>query len=79
MYMYSLNCSVSFIDHLQGISVFCSKLFTVRGDQPHSFIWEGLGFELHLSKGTCLAEEETEIMVDAVVGGDFVFPQGVEL
>ena len=33
---------------------------------------------MHLPKGTCLPNEETEIMVDAVVGGDFIFPQGVE-
>ena len=37
-----------------------------------------MGFELHLPKGTCLPNEETEIMVDAVIGGDFVFPEGVE-
>ena len=33
---------------------------------------------MHLPKGWCLPKEESEIMVDAVVGGDFLFPQGVE-
>ena len=66
------------VDCLQGVTIFNSKLFTVRGDQAHSFIWEGFGFELHAPKGTCLPDEECDVMIDAVVGGDFLFPRGVE-
>ena len=55
-----------------------SKLFTIHGDQPQPLIWDGHGFELHLSEGSCCPDEDCEIMVDAVVGGDFVFPKEVE-
>ena len=65
-------------DHLQGVTISRSKLFTVHGEQPQSLVWDGHGFELHLPKGTCLPDEDCEIMVDTVVGGEFVFPKGVE-
>ena len=65
-------------DHLQGVTISSSKLFTVHGDQPQSLVWPGHGFELHFPANTCLPSEECDIMVDAVVGGDFVFPEGVE-
>ena len=60
------------------MTISSSKLFTVHGDQPQSLIWPGHGFELHFPANTCLPGEECDIMVDAVVGGDFVFPEGVE-
>ena len=66
------------VDCLQGVTIFNSKLFTVCGDQAHSFIWEGFGFELHSPKGTCLPDEECDVMIDAVVSGDFLFPREVE-
>ena len=65
-------------DHLQGLTVYHSKLFTVHGNRPQSLIWEGHGFELHFPANTCLPGEECDILVCAVVGGDFVFPEGVE-
>ena len=55
-----------------------SKLFTVHGDRPQSLIWEGHGFELHLPEGTCPPDKDCDVMVDSVVGGEFVFPKGVE-
>ena len=60
------------------MTISSSKLFTVHGNQPQSLIWPGHGFELHFPANTCLPSEESDIMVDAVVGGDFVFPEGVE-
>ena len=60
------------------MTISSSKLFTVHGDQPQSLIWPGHGFELHFPANTCLPGEECDIMMDAVVGGDFVFPEGVE-
>ena len=78
----SLHCLLESLhyhsDHLQGVTISSSKLFTVHGDQPQSLVWPGHGFELHFPANTCLPGEECDIMVDAVVGGDFVFPEGVE-
>ena len=66
------------LDHLQGVTISASKLFTVHGNQPHSLILEGQGFELHFPERTFLPDEDCDVMVDVVVGGDFVFPKGVE-
>ena len=60
------------------MTISSSKLFTVRGDRPQSLIWEGHGFELHLPEGTCPPDKDCDVMVDCVVGGEFVFPKGVE-
>ena len=68
------------VDHLRGVTISNSKLFTVHGDlsQRQSLVWKDHGFELHFPVNTCLPGEECEVTVDAVVGGDFVFPEGVE-
>ena len=53
-------------------------MFCARDDQAQTLTWDSHGFELHLPVNTCLPGEKCEIMVDAVVGGEFVFPEGVE-
>ena len=53
-------------------------MFCAHDDQPQTLTWDSHGFELHLPVNTCLPGEKCEIMVDAVVGGEFVFPRGVE-
>ena len=69
------NCSDLFIP---GIKIFDSTLFTINGDQPHSFVWTGYEFELHIPKGTCLPGEKCDIEVYVAMGGDFVLPKRVE-
>ena len=58
--------------------MFRSKYFHVEGEKAHPLIWKGFGFELHLPEHTFLPKEECCIRVDAVVGGDFDIPEGVE-
>ena len=67
-----------YIDHLQGLTVFKSKYFHVEGEKAHPLIWEGFGFKLHLPEHTFLPKEECCIRVDALIGGDFDIPKGVE-
>ena len=66
------------LDHLQSMCAFKSKLFHIHGEKAHPLIWEGFGFELHLPEHTFLPDEECCIKVEAVIGGDFVIPEGVE-
>ena len=58
--------------------MFGTKYFHVEGEKAHPLIWEGFGFELHLPEHTFLLKEECCIRVDAVIGGDFDIPEGVE-
>ena len=58
--------------------MFRTKYFHVEGENAHPLIWKGFGFELHLPEHTFLPKEECCIRVDAVIGGDFDIPEGVE-
>ncbi len=79
MYTSSIQYyQLSYTDRLEGVSRFRSQLFTITGDQPHSFIWKGFGFEFHVPEGSCPVDGECDVMVDVAMGGDFVFPEGVE-
>ena len=54
-------------------------LFLIQGDKPQSLNWEEYGYRLHFSQGTISASDTCEVVVKALVGGRFQFPEGTEL
>ena len=54
-------------------------LFLIQGDKPQSLNWEEYGFRLHFPQGTISPSDTCEVVVKALVGGKFKFPEGTEL
>ena len=54
-------------------------LFLIQGDKPQSLNWEEYGFRLHIPRGTISPSDTCEVVVKALVGGRFQFPEGTEL
>ena len=54
-------------------------LFLIQGDKPQSLNWEEYGFRLHFPQGAVSPSDTCEVVVKALVGGKFQFPEGTEL
>ena len=54
-------------------------LFLIQGDKPQSLNWEEYGFRLHFPQGAISPSDTCEVVVKALVGGKFQFPEGTEL
>ena len=54
-------------------------LFLIQGDKPQSLNWEEYGFRLHFPQGTISPSDTCEVVVKALVGGKFQFPECTEL
>ena len=54
-------------------------LFLIQGDKPQSLNWTEYGFRLHFPQGTISQSDTCEVVVKALVGGKFEFPEGTEL
>ena len=54
-------------------------LFLIQGDKPQSLNWEEYGFRLHCPQGAISPSDTCEVVVKALVGGRFQFPEGTEL
>ena len=54
-------------------------LFLIQGDKPQSLNWTEYGFRLHFPQGTISPLDTCEVVVKALVGGKFQFPEGTEL
>ena len=54
-------------------------LFLIQGDKPQSLNWEEYGFRLHFPRGTISPSDTCEVVVKALVGGRFQFPEGTQL
>ena len=54
-------------------------LFLIQGDKPQSLNWTEYGFRLHFPQGTISPSDTCEVVVKALVGGKFQFPEGTEL
>ena len=55
------------------------KLFLIQGDSPQYFNWDGYGLRINVPEGTVSSTETCEIVVTALIGGQFTFPKGSEL
>ena len=53
--------------------------FLIIGDKPQSLNWEEYGFRLHFPQGAISPSDTCEVVVKALVGGKFQFPEGTEL
>ena len=54
-------------------------LFLIQGDKSQSLNWEEYGFRLHFPQGAISPSDTCEVVVKALVGGKFQFPEGTEL
>ena len=54
-------------------------LFLIQGDKPQSLNWEEYGFRLHFPQGSISPSDTCEVVVKALFGGKFQFPEGTEL
>ena len=55
------------------------NLFLVQGDQHHYFVWEECGFKLRSYHHTISTHDTCAVRVSALAGGNFIFPEGIEL
>ena len=54
-------------------------LFLIQGDKPQFLNWAEYGFRLQFPQGTISPSDTCEVVVKALVGGKFQFPEGTEL
>ena len=59
------------------VTIAGQKLFHLQGDRSHSLPWEKYGFILHCPKGA--VSKDTEVVVTALVSGNFKVPKGTVL
>ena len=64
-------------EHLRGVHVADEKLFSVSGRSPQLFEWERYGFRMQVPEGA--TSGPCDIIVKAIVAGQFEFPEGTEL
>ena len=55
------------------------NLFLVQGDQHHYFVWEECGFKLRSYHHTISTHDTCAVRVSALAGGNFIFPEDIEL
>ena len=67
------------LDLLHGALLAGQKLFLVHGDQHQFFAWEECGFKLRSSQHTITPLDICAVRVSALAGGNFIFPEGIEL
>ena len=75
--MYYYNSS--HVDHLSGVHIAGEKLYLIQGNKPQSLNWEGYGFSMQFPQDTLLPEDSCEVVIHALVGGNFKFPEDTEL
>ena len=67
------------LDCISDVHIAGKKLFLIQGDHAHSLNWEEYGLKIGVLKGTLTSTETAEVVVVALVGGQFVFPENTEL
>ena len=55
------------------------KLFLIQGDSPQHLNWEDYGLRITVPQGTLSPTETCGIAVTALVGGQFLLPEGTQL
>ena len=68
-----------FVDHLNGVHVAQQRLFLLQGDLSMSFSWEDYGFVLNFKQHSLSSTSMCDIVVSALIGGHFQFPEDTEL
>ncbi|XP_019857992.1 PREDICTED: uncharacterized protein LOC109586177 isoform X2 [Amphimedon queenslandica] len=68
-------------DELKGVHVADKKSFLIQSgsNQSLSVNWEEYGIRITIPQGAVLPSETVQITINALVGGDFVFPEDTEL
>ena len=66
-------------DHLNGVHVAQQRLFLLQGDLSMSFSWEDYGFFLNFEQHSLSSRSMCDIVVSALIGGHFQFPEHTEL
>ena len=54
-------------------------MFRIVGNRPQSLNWEEYGLNIHFPQDTISPSDTCEIVLKALVGGEFTFPEGTEL
>ena len=54
-------------------------MFRIVGDGPQTLYWDEYGLNVHFPQGTISPSDTCEIVLKALVGGEFKFPEGAEL
>ena len=67
------------LDCISNVHIAGKKLFLIQGDHAQSLNWEEYGLRIGVLKGTLKSTETAEVVVVALVGGQFVLPENTEL
>ena len=67
------------LDQLDGVHVAGETMFYIDGESAQSHNWEEYGFRINVQQGTLPQYEVCEVVVKALVGGNFNFPEGCHL
>ena len=63
------------LECLSDVNIASKKLFLIQGDRPQLLNWERYGLRIGVSGGSLPSTETAEVVVVALVGGQFVFPK----
>ena len=67
------------LERLSDVHIASKELFLIQGDRPQLLDWEKYGLRISISEGSLPSTETAEVVVAAIVGGQFVFPKNTVL
>jgi hypothetical protein len=67
------------VQSIPGVQIASRKVFVIKGDELQFHNWEDYGLKISISKGTLPSNETAQISVAATVGGQFIFPENMQL
>ena len=71
--------NVCLLDTLKGVCIGGEKLFLIQGDSPQFLNWEQYGLRIIVPQDTLSPNDTSNVVLTALVGGKFKFPEDVEL
>lgn len=71
--------NVYILDNLKDMCIGGDKSFRIHGDSPLFLNWEKYGLRVIVSQGTLSPRDTCKVTLTALVGGQFQFPEGIEL
>ena len=70
---------MSLVDKFEGVHVAGRKIFKIQNNLPQLLNWEEYGLRITVPEGAVPTSETIEVAITALVGGEFILPEDLEL
>ncbi len=66
-------------DHINGAYIAGRISYTIQGSKAQSLNWDDYGLKMHFPQDTLQHDDNCEVAILALAGGNFRFPEGTDL